>query len=98
LIQVPALTAIAMIFGAQAEDGTPFNMIFPLLAVFAVVFAVITFNYISAEGKTNYFVGAAMVIIYIILIASFFHIPDDKPGKSSNSTAPVAEHHLKREL
>jgi Ca2+:H+ antiporter len=99
LIQMPALTAISTMLGATGKNGEPFNLIFPLLAVFAVMLAVITFNYISSEGKTNYFVGASMVIIYLILVASFYFVPEDPEsggdgGHGSNSTAPIAAHAL----
>lgn len=93
LIQMPALTAISSILGATGKNGEPFNLIFPLLAVFAVMLAVITFNYISSEGKTNYFVGASMVIIYLILVASFYFVPEDPETSDSahgNSTTPMA--------
>eukprot|EP01120_Amphizonella_sp_Union-15-10_P015902 TRINITY_DN8260_c0_g1_i1.p1 TRINITY_DN8260_c0_g1~~TRINITY_DN8260_c0_g1_i1.p1 ORF type:complete len:672 (-),score=81.74 TRINITY_DN8260_c0_g1_i1:4-2019(-) len=76
LIQMPVITGIASIFAASRGESPTFGLIFPLLSVFCVSFAVITFNYISADGKTNYFVGTALVLIYVILIASFWFIPD----------------------
>src|SRR3546814_256792 len=76
LIQMPALTIISYLFGAtDNEDMPPFNLLFPLLNVFAVILAVITFNYISTEGKTNYFVGSSMVIMYILLLSAFYFVP-----------------------
>jgi len=71
LIQMPMLVLIAGLI-----TGSTFHLIFPLMCVFAVILAVFAFNYISAEGKTNYFVGSTMVIMYILLIASFYFIPD----------------------
>lgn len=53
LIQMPMLTVIAAIFSEGSATATPFNLIFPLLNVFAVILAVITFNYISTEGTLS---------------------------------------------
>jgi Ca2+/H+ antiporter len=51
---MPALAAISAIFNATGKNGQPFNLIFPLLGVFAVMFAVITFNYIAADGTSHH--------------------------------------------
>jgi len=75
LIQMPSLVLIAALFA----PNNPFHLVFPLMSVFAVILSVLTFNYISAEGKTNYFVGSTMVIMYILLIASFYFIQDKTP-------------------
>lgn len=93
---MPMLTLVAKLFAPVTE--TPFNLIFPLLNVFAVILAVITFNYVSADGaslfqsavscgeklivsadhlgKTNYFVGTSMLIMYLLFIAAFFFAPE----------------------
>ena len=41
----------------------------------AVFFGVIVLNYLSINGKTNYFEGASLLLIYTLLAASFFWIP-----------------------
>lgn len=81
LIQVPLL----VILGATLtpEDTNPFNLIFSLFSVFAVMISVITFNYIAQEGKTNYFIGTSLIVIYLALVASFYFIQNQK--------RPVAE-------
>jgi len=71
LIQMPALILLSIAF--SADDS--FHLIFPLMSVFSVILSVITFNYISAEGHSNYFVGSVLVVMYILLIASFFFTP-----------------------
>jgi Ca2+:H+ antiporter len=75
LIQMPALLLLAIAFGA--EDN--FHLIFPLMSVFSVILAVITFNYISSEGHSNYFVGSVLVVMYILLIGSFYFTPITEP-------------------
>lgn len=88
LIQVPFLVVISAIkFGTSTTNA--FVLIFPLLTVFAVLLAVITSNYIAAEGRTSYFTGTALIIIYLIFIASFFFVPqvkDPLAGDGGGST------------
>jgi len=91
LIQMPSLVVLAGIM-----TGSTFHLIFPLMSVFAVILAVLTFNYISAEGKTNYFVGSTMVIMYTLLVASFYFIPDRHslfPIPGEGPAPPPPPHH-----
>lgn len=72
LIQVPLLVVFGSTMNPNKDD--PFNLIFSMFSVFAVIISVITFNYISQEGKTNYFIGTSLLVIYLILVAAFFFI------------------------
>eukprot|EP01125_Pyxidicula_operculata_P006261 TRINITY_DN2174_c0_g1_i1.p1 TRINITY_DN2174_c0_g1~~TRINITY_DN2174_c0_g1_i1.p1 ORF type:complete len:658 (-),score=76.15 TRINITY_DN2174_c0_g1_i1:268-2241(-) len=83
LIQMPALIWIASIANASEPVPTPFPLVFPLLSVFAVILAVFTFNYIAAEGSTNYFIGASLVIIYLCLVSSFYFVPTTATAHSN---------------
>jgi Ca2+:H+ antiporter len=74
LIQIPFLVVLSAIAHGSQTVGS-FVLIFPLLTVFAVILAVITSNYISAEGRTSYFTGTSLLIIYLIFICSFYFIP-----------------------
>jgi len=74
LIQMPALILLSIAFSADES----FHLVFPLMSVFSVILAVITFNYISAEGHSNYFVGSVLVVMYILLIGSFYFTPAGK--------------------
>jgi len=86
LIQMPALVLLSIIFSV---DGT-FHLIFPLMSVFCVILSVLTFNYISAEGQSNYFIGSVLVIMYILFIASFYFtpLPTQLPSFLGNRTTP----------
>eukprot|EP01127_Copromyxa_protea_P018337 TRINITY_DN5749_c0_g1_i1.p1 TRINITY_DN5749_c0_g1~~TRINITY_DN5749_c0_g1_i1.p1 ORF type:complete len:647 (-),score=127.09 TRINITY_DN5749_c0_g1_i1:1490-3430(-) len=77
LIQVPLLVVLGATL--NPDEQNPFNLIFSLFSVFAVMISVITFNYISQDGKTNYFIGTALLVIYMILVASFFFVENKKP-------------------
>jgi Ca2+/H+ antiporter len=46
--------------GARS-GATAFTLIFSLLEVGSVIFAVIIVNYLSIEGRSNYFLGSALV-------------------------------------
>jgi len=73
LIQIPALVLMSAILN-HGHYTNSFTLIFPILDVFAVIFAVIILNYISIDGKSNYFQGSALCIIWTILIAAFYFI------------------------
>uniref|UniRef100_A0A6B2KZL9 Sodium/calcium exchanger membrane region domain-containing protein n=1 Tax=Arcella intermedia TaxID=1963864 RepID=A0A6B2KZL9_9EUKA len=88
LIQMPSLVLLSSII---SNDSSNFHLVFPLMSVFAVLLAVLTFNYISAEGNTNYFVGSVLVVMYILLIASFYFIPNSTIAIPTNSSN---EHHF----
>jgi len=70
LVQMPALVLISVFFAKEE-----FYLIFPNLSIFSVTLAAITFNYIQSDGRTNYFIGAVLVVMYILLIAAFYYIP-----------------------
>ena len=89
LIQIPFLVAISGIAYGSRTVGA-FVLIFPLLTVFAVILAVITSNYISSEGRTSYFTGTSLIIIYLIFICSFYFVPQNN---NPLATAPHSAQH-----
>jgi Ca2+/H+ antiporter len=44
--------------------------------MFAVIMSVIIVNYISIDGKANYFLGAALIICWALFMSAFWFIPD----------------------
>lgn len=76
LIQVPVLVALSAVHKSFFPDQPGFTLIFPSLDLFAVIFAVIIVNYVSIDGRSNYFIGSALVIIYFLLVAAFFFVPE----------------------
>jgi Ca2+:H+ antiporter len=74
LIQMPVLVIMSAIW--QGEDpATTFTLVFPLMDLICIIFAVIALNYISIDGRCNYFIGSALLIIYVIMVASFYFVP-----------------------
>jgi Ca2+:H+ antiporter len=75
LIQIPGLVFFSAIFN-HLDPRNSFILIFPSLHVFAILFSVIIVNYISADGKSNYFEGSALVLVYILMMVAFFFVPN----------------------
>lgn len=88
LIQMPVLVFTSLIAN-QGRTAGSFILIFPIITVFVVIAAVLTFNYIAAEGRTNYFKGTALLSIYIITLFAFYFVPNQDPFRD-RITAPIA--------
>uniref|UniRef100_A0AAR2LEA0 Cation/H+ exchanger protein 2 n=1 Tax=Pygocentrus nattereri TaxID=42514 RepID=A0AAR2LEA0_PYGNA len=69
MIQIPIL----ILFNAFYDVG--FVLIFSDLHLWASIFSVIVVNYIFMDGKSDYFQGTALVVVYLILLALYFFAP-----------------------
>ncbi|XP_019898254.1 cation/H+ exchanger protein 1 isoform X2 [Esox lucius] len=69
MIQIPLL----ILFNAFYDVG--FVLIFSDLHLWASIFSVIVVNYIFMDGKSDYFQGTALVVVYLILLALYFFAP-----------------------
>lgn len=69
MIQIPIL----ILFNAFYDVG--FLLIFSDLHLWASIFSVILVNYIFMDGKSDYFQGTALVVVYLILLALYFFAP-----------------------
>ncbi|KAL7885529.1 hypothetical protein AOLI_G00058240 [Acnodon oligacanthus] len=69
MIQIPIL----IVFNAFYDVG--FVLIFSDLHLWASIFSVIVVNYIFMDGKSDYFQGTALVVVYLILLALYFFAP-----------------------
>ncbi|KAJ8262248.1 hypothetical protein GJAV_G00164280 [Gymnothorax javanicus] len=69
MIQIPLL----VLFNAFYNVG--FVLIFSDLHLWASIFSVILVNYIFMDGKSDYFQGTALVVVYLILLALYFYAP-----------------------
>nr|XP_022321441.1 low affinity vacuolar monovalent cation/H(+) antiporter-like isoform X1 [Crassostrea virginica] len=69
MIQVPILVLIDLIY--------PFNlvMVFNDVHLYAVIFSVVVINYTFQDGKSDYFQGAALFIIYIVILCMYYFMP-----------------------
>eukprot|EP01102_Stenamoeba_stenopodia_P006432 TRINITY_DN1760_c0_g1_i1.p1 TRINITY_DN1760_c0_g1~~TRINITY_DN1760_c0_g1_i1.p1 ORF type:complete len:840 (+),score=175.13 TRINITY_DN1760_c0_g1_i1:317-2836(+) len=85
LIQFPILILLSALITNEGEPS--FTLIFPALDLFAVIFSVTILNYITFDGKANYFQGAALIIIYALLVAAFWFVPNSDPQTPSSSSS-----------
>ncbi|XP_070687318.1 uncharacterized protein [Pempheris klunzingeri] len=69
MLQIPIL----VLFNAFYDVG--FVLIFSDLHLWASIFSVILVNYIFMDGKSDYFQGTALVIVYLILLALYYFAP-----------------------
>ncbi|NP_001020678.2 cation/H+ exchanger protein 1 [Danio rerio] len=69
MLQIPLL----ILFNAFYDVG--FVLIFSDLHLWASIFSVILVNYIFMDGKSDYFQGTALVVVYLILLALYFFAP-----------------------
>lgn len=69
MLQIPIL----VLFNAFYDVG--FVLLFSDLHLWASIFSVILVNYIFMDGKSDYFQGTALVIVYFILMALYFYAP-----------------------
>lgn len=69
MIQVPILVLIDLIY--------PFNlvMVFNDVHLYAVIFSVVVINYTFQDGKSDYFQGSALFIIYIVILCMYYFMP-----------------------
>ncbi|XP_039990085.1 putative cation exchanger C521.04c isoform X2 [Xiphias gladius] len=69
MLQIPIL----VLFNAFYDVG--FVLLFSDLHLWASIFSVIVVNYIFMDGKSDYFQGTALVVVYLILLALYYFAP-----------------------
>lgn len=75
LLQVPALVIYSIYDTAKSHSdniNSMFTLIFPQWDIIASVTSVFLFTYIYAEGKSNYFKGSILILIYVVVITGFY--------------------------
>ncbi|XP_061899075.1 uncharacterized protein LOC133647038 isoform X2 [Entelurus aequoreus] len=69
MLQIPIL----VLFNTFYDVG--FVLLFSDLHLWTSIFSVILVNYIFMDGKSDYFQGTALVIVYLILLALYYFAP-----------------------
>uniref|UniRef100_A0A674PRL0 Cation/H+ exchanger protein 2 n=1 Tax=Takifugu rubripes TaxID=31033 RepID=A0A674PRL0_TAKRU len=69
MIQIPLL----VLFNTFYDVG--FVLLFSDLHLWASIFSVILTNYIFMDGKSDYFQGTALVVVYFVLLALYYFAP-----------------------
>lgn len=75
LLQIPILvvyTCWGAIKTGFIDPSKLFSLIFPRWDFIACLMSVYMFTYVYAEGKSNYFKGSILILLYIGIISGFF--------------------------
>lgn len=94
LLQTPALVLYSMLSSAKLQGPIhdfAFTLIFPHWDLWMVVFCVFLFSYIYAEGKSNYFKGAILLLTYVVVLTGFYFA--DHPLIQGFSSTPWLQQH-----
>lgn len=71
LIQIPSLVVYSIYKNFLTVDSI-FSLIFPRWDVVATLISIYLFTYIYAEGKSNYFKGVILILIYVVVLVGFY--------------------------
>lgn len=71
LIQIPCLVIYSIVKDFRSVDMI-FSLIFPRWDIIATLMSIYLFTYIYAEGKSNYFKGVILMLIYAVVLAGFY--------------------------
>lgn len=71
LIQIPSLVIFSVLKGFTNVEQI-FSLIFPRWDIVATLVSIYLFTYIYAEGKSNYFKGVILILIYVVVLVGFY--------------------------
>ncbi|KAI5961831.1 uncharacterized protein KGF55_003802 [Candida pseudojiufengensis] len=71
LIQIPSLVVYSMIKNFINVEQI-FSLVFPRWDIIATLISIYLFTYIYAEGKSNYFKGVILILIYFVVLIGFW--------------------------
>ncbi|KAF2076848.1 hypothetical protein CYY_001876 [Polysphondylium violaceum] len=74
LFQMPVLVFICAIINHMSVDGS-YTLISPMMDFFSVFFGVLVMSLVFGNGRTNYFIGSILVIVYLIIVFCFYFTP-----------------------
>lgn len=72
LIQIPSLVMYSIYQNFTNVDQI-FSLIFPRWDIIATLISIYLFTYIYAEGKSNYFKGVILCLIYVVVLIGFYY-------------------------
>lgn len=71
LIQIPCLVLYSM-SEHRVNVEQMFTLVFPRWDIIATLISIYLFTYIYAEGKSNYFKGVILILIYAVVLSGFW--------------------------
>lgn len=78
LLQIPALVLYSVLYTWKMDFSDisirdmMFSLVFPKWDLIASMASVFLFTYLYAEGKSNYFKGSMLILLYIITVLGFY--------------------------
>lgn len=78
LLQIPALVIFSVYHTWDLDKALisirdqMFSLVFPTWDLVATMISIFMFTYLYAEGKSNYFKGSMLILLYVVLILGFF--------------------------
>ncbi len=72
--QIALFVAPVLVFLSVAL-GHPMSLVFNAFEIAAIALSVVIVHNISADGETNWFEGAQLLALYLILAVSFYFVP-----------------------
>ena len=72
--QIALFVAPVLVF-VSVLVGHPMSLVFSPLEIASIVLSVLIVDMIASDGETNWFEGAQLIAVYLILAISFYFIP-----------------------
>lgn len=78
LLQIPALVVFSIIYTMNYPNDSivirdqMFSLVFPRWDLLACMVSVFLFTYLYAEGKSNYFKGSILILLYCVMTLGFY--------------------------
>ncbi|AMD18592.1 HBL310Wp [Eremothecium sinecaudum] len=79
LLQIPALVIYSLVYTSHMDPATisirdqMFSLVFSRWDLIACAIASFLFTYLYAEGKSNYFKGSILILLYVVLVVGFYY-------------------------
>lgn len=78
LLQIPALVVYSIMYTWNMDQSTinireqMFPLVFPRWDLIGSMASVFMFTYLYAEGKSNYFKGSMLILMYVVIVFGFW--------------------------
>ncbi|AEY96028.1 FADL189Wp [Eremothecium gossypii FDAG1] len=79
LLQIPALVIYSLVYTSGLDHSLikireqMFTLVFPQWDLIACMISGFLFTYLYAEGKSNYFKGSILILLYIVITVVFYY-------------------------
>ena len=74
-IQIALFVAPVLVFASRVMGGRAMDLRFTPFEVLAVLAAAVVVNLVSADGESNWFEGAMLLAVYLVLAIAFYFLP-----------------------